>query len=59
MFIFTKPNSGSISNQWKALPLVKENIKSKVVVSGIKDLFSTRVIEVEIVAVEIFIMFNR
>lgn len=58
MFIFTKPNSGSISNQLKALPLVKENIKSKVVVSGIKDLFSTRVTEVDS-SVEIFIMFNR
>lgn len=40
MFIFTKPNSGSISSQWKALPLVKENIKRKVVVSDIKDLLS-------------------
>lgn len=53
MFIFTKPNSRSISSQWKVLPLVKENIKRKVVVSDIKDLhFSTRVKEVEIVAVE-------
>lgn len=54
MFIFTKPNSGSISSQRKALHLAKD-IKRKVVVSDIKDLhFSTRVKEVEIVAVEIF-----
>lgn len=60
MFIFTEPNSVSISIQWKALPLVKENIKRKVVVSDTKDLlFSTRVTEVEIAAVEIFTMFKR
>lgn len=60
MFIFTKSNSSSISSQWKALPLVKKNTKRKVVVSGIKDLlFSTRVMEVEVVAVEIFTTFNR